>query len=62
MIKEKIKLIKSGKLSAVDNVKSFLGKIERDNKKGRVNAVLVVNKKAIDDDFIIAEKGSWKNV
>ena len=30
---EKVKLIKTGKLKAVDNVKGFLSVIEKDNKK-----------------------------
>lgn len=47
---EKVKLIKSGKLKAVDNIKEFLNRIERDNKKGTgINAVLVINKKALED-------------
>jgi len=47
---EKVKLIKTGKLKAVDNVKGFLSVIEKDNKKGKViNAVLVLNKKSIED-------------
>jgi len=47
---EKVKLIKSGKLKAVDNINEFLNRIERDNKKGTgINAVLVINKKALED-------------
>src|SRR3989344_775391 len=46
----KVKLIKTGKLKAVDNVKGFLSVIEKDNKKGKViNGVLVLNKKSIED-------------
>ena len=54
---EKVKLIKSGKLKAVDNIKEFLNRIERDNKKGTgINAVLVINKKALEDAKKLDEK------
>lgn len=46
---EKVNLIKSKKLSAVDNIKNFLQAIEKDNFNGRkINAVLVLNEKAIE--------------
>ena len=45
---EKLKLIKSGKLSAEQNVQSFLKNIERDNKKGKkINAFLQINNHAL---------------
>jgi len=54
---EKVKLIKSGKLKAVDNINEFLNRIERDNKKGTgINAVLVINKKALEDAKKLDEK------
>jgi len=54
---EKVKLIKSGKLKAVDNIKEFLERIEKDNLKGKkINAVLIVNKKAIEDAKKIDER------
>ena len=54
---EKIKLIKSGKLKAVDNIKGFLKAIEKDNKKGKgINAVLVLNDNALDDAKKIDDK------
>lgn len=54
---EKLKLIKSGKLKAVDNIKNFLSAIEKDNKKGKgINAVLVINDKAVEEAKKIDEK------
>ncbi len=47
MIKQKLKLIKEGKLSAVDNVKSFIDKIRKDNP--RLNIVLHLNEKAVEE-------------
>lgn len=47
-IKEKLKLIKEGKLTAEQNVKNFLEKIEKDNKKGKkINAFLQINYNAL---------------
>tara|TARA_Y100000034_G_scaffold101195_1_gene125318 strand:+ start:8119 stop:9468 length:1350 start_codon:yes stop_codon:yes gene_type:complete len=54
MIKEKLKLIKSGKLSAVDNVKGFIDKIKRENKK--MNIVLHVNGDAVEQARVVDEK------
>ncbi|MEK6890733.1 MAG: amidase family protein, partial [Nanoarchaeota archaeon] len=54
---EKVKQIKSGKLKAVDNIKEFLNRIEKDNKKGKgINAVLVINSNAIEDAKKIDDK------
>ncbi|MEM3113271.1 MAG: Asp-tRNA(Asn)/Glu-tRNA(Gln) amidotransferase subunit GatA [Candidatus Pacearchaeota archaeon] len=54
---EKIKQIKSGKLKAVDNIKEFLSRIEKDNKKGKeINALLVLNNQAIEDAKKVDEK------
>jgi len=45
---EKLKLIKSGKLSAEQNIKNFLEKIEKDDKKGRkINAFIQLNPNAL---------------
>jgi aspartyl-tRNA(Asn)/glutamyl-tRNA(Gln) amidotransferase subunit A len=45
---EKLKLIKSGKLSAEQNVKNFLEKIEKDDKKGKkINAFIQLNPDAL---------------
>lgn len=45
---EKLKLIKSGKLSAVENIQSFIDAINKDNKKGRaINAILHLNDDAL---------------
>ncbi len=56
-LKEKIKLIKTGKLTAVENIKNFLNEIEKNNKKGnKINAVLVINDKALQQAREIDEK------
>jgi len=48
MIKDKIKLIKSGKLTAQQNVKQFLVRIKKDNKAGKkINAFLQLNDNAL---------------
>ena len=47
MIREKLKQIKSGKLTAEQNIKNFLDKIKRENLK--INAVLHLNKNAINE-------------
>ena len=46
MIKEKLKQIKEGKLSAEDNIRNYLDKIKKDNPK--INAVLHINVNAIE--------------
>ena len=47
---EKVELVKLGKLKAVDNINEFLNRIEKDNKKGKgINAVLVINDKALEE-------------
>ncbi len=54
---EKVEMIKNGKLKAVDNIKGFLEMIEKDNHKGKkINAVLVVNDKAIEEAKRVDEK------
>ncbi len=48
MIKEKIKLIKERKITAEQNIKNFLERIERDDKKGKkINAFLQLNNNAL---------------
>jgi len=48
--KEKLIMLKAGKLSAVENVKAFLAEIEKNDKKGRkINAFLQLNKKALEE-------------
>lgn len=48
MIKQKLKLIKEGKLTAEQNIKNFLEKIEKDDKKGKkINAFLQINNNAL---------------
>jgi len=45
---EKLKLIKTGKLSAEQNIKTFFGEIEKDNKKGKkINAFIQLNPNAL---------------
>jgi len=44
MIQEKLKLLKLGKLTAVENIKQFLKKIEKENKD--INAIIEINKNA----------------
>jgi len=45
---EKLKLIKTGKLSAEQNIKNFLEKIEKDDKKGKkINAFIQLNPNAL---------------
>jgi len=53
-IKQKLDQIKSGKLSAVDNIKSFLDIIKKKNKD--INAFLYVNEKALEDAKKVDEK------
>ncbi len=54
MIKEKLKLIKEGKLKAEENIKVFLDKIHKDNPE--INAVLHLNERAIDEAREIDKK------
>jgi aspartyl-tRNA(Asn)/glutamyl-tRNA(Gln) amidotransferase subunit A len=54
MIKEKLKLIKSEKLSAVENIKNLMSKIKKENKK--MNIVLHINGEALDDAKRVDEK------
>jgi len=45
---EKLQLIKSGKLSAYENIKTFLERIKKDDKQGKkINAFLQLNKHAL---------------
>jgi aspartyl-tRNA(Asn)/glutamyl-tRNA(Gln) amidotransferase subunit A len=45
---EKVKLIKNGKLSAVDNIHGFLDEIDANNAKGnKINAILELNNDAL---------------
>ena len=47
-IQEKLKLIKSGKLTAEENIKNFLEKIKKDDKSGKkINAFLQLNNHAL---------------
>ena len=47
-IKEKLKLIRSGKLAAEQNIKNFLNKIKKDDKKEKkINAFLELNNNAL---------------
>jgi aspartyl-tRNA(Asn)/glutamyl-tRNA(Gln) amidotransferase subunit A len=47
---EKVKLVKADKLSAEENLKYFLDKIEKDNQKGKkINSILHLNPKALLD-------------
>ncbi len=54
VIKEKLEQIKKGKLTAVENIKQFLAKIEKEDKK--INSFLYVNKTAIDEAKKVDEK------
>jgi len=51
---EKVRAIKTGKLSAEKNVKQFLEKINKDN--GKYNAVLVLNSNALDEAKAVDKK------
>jgi len=54
---EKIELIKKGKLTCEQNIKSFISKIEKDNHNGKkINAILHINPNAISDAKKIDEK------
>jgi len=54
MIKEKLQKIKSGELSAEDNIRGFISKIRAKNQD--INAVLHLNEKAIDEAVEIDKK------
>jgi len=54
MIKEKLKLIREGKLSAEKNIKNFLEKIKFENKK--INAVLHINENSLIQAMEIDKK------
>ena len=54
MIKEKIDKIKKGELTAEENIKSFLAKIKKEDKK--INSFIHVNKDAIKDAEEIDKK------
>ena len=54
MIKEKLEDIKSGKLSAEQNINKFLKVIEEKNKK--INAFIYVNKDAVNQAKEIDKK------
>ncbi len=54
MIQQKLKDIKAGKLTAEQNIKNFLKKIEKDDK--RINSFIFVNKNAINDAKEIDKK------
>lgn len=53
-MKEKIKLIKEGKLSAVENIQKFVNKIKKEN--GNLNIVLHLNDNAVEDAKVVDEK------
>ena len=58
---EKVKLVLAGKLTASDNIKQFLDKIERDNQKGKkINAVLHVNPRALEEAKAVDDKFNKK--
>ena len=44
---EKLELMKSGKLTAKENIQNFLKKIEKENKE--INAIIEVNKNAVKE-------------
>ena len=54
---QKLQLLKSGKLSAVDNVKQFLSAIDKDDQKGKnINAFLELNKNILEEAKRVDEK------
>jgi len=55
MIKQKLKQIKSGKLSAEQNIKNFINKIKAEN--GKINAVLHLNRDAVSQAKAVDKKG-----
>lgn len=54
MITQKLELIKSGKLTAEDNIRKYIDKIKKENKG--LNIVLHINEKAIDEAKEIDKK------
>ncbi|MFA7707449.1 MAG: Asp-tRNA(Asn)/Glu-tRNA(Gln) amidotransferase subunit GatA [Candidatus Pacearchaeota archaeon] len=54
MILEKVKLIKSGKLTAEQNIHNFISKIRAENPK--INAVLHLNENAVSDAVFVDKK------
>ncbi len=54
MVASKIEEIKSGKLSAAENVRGFLSVIEKENRK--INAFIYINKNAVKEAEIIDKK------
>ncbi|HRZ85186.1 MAG TPA: Asp-tRNA(Asn)/Glu-tRNA(Gln) amidotransferase subunit GatA [Candidatus Paceibacterota bacterium] len=59
---EKLHALKSGKITAEQNVKKFLEAIEKDNQKGKkINAVLVINPNAIAEAKEVDKKIKSKN-
>jgi len=53
-VKEKLKLIKEGKLSAEQNIKDFLAKIKKEDKN--INSFLQVNEDAVNEAKAVYEK------
>ncbi len=53
-IQEKIQLLKSGKLTAVENIKQFLDKIKKQDSK--INSFIQVNPNALNDAIIVDRK------
>ena len=51
---QKLQLIRKGELSAIENLKGFLAVIRKTNR--RINAVLHVNDKAIDEAKVVDKK------
>ncbi|MBR9704025.1 Asp-tRNA(Asn)/Glu-tRNA(Gln) amidotransferase subunit GatA [Candidatus Pacearchaeota archaeon] len=54
MIKEKLKLIQSGKLSCEENISSFINKIKKED--GKINSILHINEKAIGQAKLVDKK------
>ncbi|MFC1728375.1 Asp-tRNA(Asn)/Glu-tRNA(Gln) amidotransferase subunit GatA [Nanoarchaeota archaeon] len=54
MIKEKLNELKKGKLTAVDNIKQFLDKIEKEDKK--INSFLYLNPNALEEAKAVDKK------
>lgn len=61
MIKEKLNQIISGKLTAQENLKEFLEKIEKDNKKNNINAFTHLNKNSYLDAKEVDKKIQQQN-
>ena len=56
-IQEKLELIKSGKLTAQQNVQNFLKAIEKDDKKGKkINAFIQLNPNALKEAELVDKK------